>query len=70
MELCDARLEPRQSSLLMGAASCDVPAIVLSGGPGGTDNPRQTSDGYQCLAKFSEAIRAGKMSLSDLVKRS
>jgi L-arabonate dehydrase len=56
-------------SLLMGAASCDVPAIVLSGGPmlNGRFRGQIVGSGTS-VWQFSEAIRAGKMSLSDLAE--
>jgi L-arabonate dehydrase len=56
-------------SLLMGAASCDVPAIVLSGGPMLNGRFRgQTVGSGTAVWQFSEAIAAGKMSLSDLAE--
>ena len=56
-------------ALLMGAASCDVPAIVLSGGPMLNGRFRgQTVGSGTSVWQFSEAIRAGKMSLSDLAE--
>ena len=56
-------------ALLMGAASCDVPAIVLSGGPmlNGRFRGQIVGSGTS-VWQFSEAIRAGKMSLSDLAE--
>src|SRR6202011_1288861 len=56
-------------SLLMGAASCDVPAIVLSGGPmlNGRFRGQIVGSGTS-VWQFSEAIRAGKMALSDLAE--
>lgn len=49
-------------SLMMGAASCDVPAIVISGGPmlNGRFKGRQIGSGTD-VWKFSEDVRAGKM---------
>jgi dihydroxy-acid dehydratase len=56
-------------ALLMGAASCDVPAIVLSGGPmlNGRFRGQIVGSGTS-VWQFSEAIRAGKMSLNDLAE--
>jgi dihydroxy-acid dehydratase len=53
-------------SLLMGAASCDVPAIVVSGGP--MLNGRfqgQTIGSGTSVWQMSEDVRAGKMKLED-----
>lgn len=53
-------------SLLMGAASCDVPAIVVSGGP--MLNGRfqdQTIGSGTSVWQMSEDVRAGKMKLQD-----
>jgi L-arabonate dehydrase len=56
-------------ALLMGAASCDVPAIVLSGGPMLNGRFRgQIVGSGTTVWQFSEAIAAGKMSLSDLAE--
>ena len=53
-------------SLLMGAASCDVPAIVLSGGPMLNGRYRgQTIGSGTSVWQFSEAVRAGKMTLAE-----
>src|SRR5262252_8822591 len=50
-------------SLVMGAASCDVPAIVVSGGPmlNGWYCGRTIGSGTD-VWRFSEEVRAGKMS--------
>jgi len=50
-------------SLLMGAASCDLPAIVVSGGPmlNGQYRGRTIGSGTD-VWKLSEDVRAGKMS--------
>jgi L-arabonate dehydrase len=56
-------------SLLMGAASCDLPTIVVSGGPMlngkfcGTDIGSGTD-----VWKFSEDVRAGKMSQAEFME--
>ncbi|MBT3627987.1 MAG: dihydroxy-acid dehydratase, partial [Rhodospirillaceae bacterium] len=52
-------------ALLMGAASCDLPTLVVSGGPmlSGRFRGRQIGSGTDVF-KFSEEVRAGKMSLA------
>lgn len=49
-------------SLIMGAASCDIPAIVLSGGPmlNGKFRGQDIGSGTD-VWKFSEELRAGRM---------
>lgn len=49
-------------SLVMGAASCDLPSIVISGGPmlNGRWNGQQIGSGTD-VWKFSEDVRAGLM---------
>src|SRR6202789_184341 len=49
-------------SLIMGAASCDVPTIVLSGGPmlNGKFRGKDIGSGTD-VWRFSEEVRAGKM---------
>ena len=50
-------------SLVMGAASCDVPAIVLSGGPMLNGHYRGEAIGSGTVVwRFSEAVKAGTMS--------
>ncbi len=53
-------------SLLMGAASCDLPAICVSGGPmlNGHYKNKLIGSGTS-VWQFSEDVRAGKMSMSD-----
>jgi len=53
-------------SLLMGAASCDLPAIMLSGGPmlNGRYRGRTLGSGTD-VWKFSEDVRAGQMSMEE-----
>jgi dihydroxy-acid dehydratase len=50
-------------ALLMGAASCDLPAIIVSGGPmlNGKFQGRDIGSGTD-LWRFSEDVKAGKMS--------
>ena len=56
-------------SLLMGAASCDVPAIAVSGGPmlNGKFRGEDIGSGT-AVWRFSEAVRAGEMSLADFME--
>jgi L-arabonate dehydrase len=53
-------------ALVMGAASCDVPALVVSGGPmlNGKYQGRDIGSGTD-LWRFSEEVKAGTMSLQD-----
>lgn len=53
-------------SLVMGAASCDVPALVVSGGPmlNGKFRGEDIGSGT-AVWRFSEEVRAGTMSLKD-----
>ncbi len=55
-------------SLVMGAASCDLPAIVISGGPmlNGRLKGRTIGSGTD-VWKFSEDVRAGIMSPADFM---
>ncbi|MGD0731784.1 MAG: L-arabinonate dehydratase [Terracidiphilus sp.] len=49
-------------SLVMGAASCDVPAIVLSGGPMLNGHYRgETIGSGTAVWRFTDAVKAGKM---------
>jgi L-arabonate dehydrase len=52
-------------SLVMGAASCDVPALVVSGGPmlNGKYQGRDIGSGTD-LWRFSEEVKAGTMTLA------
>ncbi len=56
-------------ALLMGAASVDLPAIMVSGGPmlNGHFRGEIVGSGTH-LWKFSEAVRAGEMSADDFVE--
>jgi L-arabonate dehydrase len=55
-------------ALLMGAASCDVPAIVLSGGPmlNGKYRGKDIGSGTD-VWRFAEEVKAGEMSLADFM---
>jgi L-arabonate dehydrase len=53
-------------ALLMGAASCDLPTVAVSGGPMLNGTFRGTSLGSGTdLWRFSEEVKAGRMSPSD-----
>ncbi len=54
-------------ALLMGAASCDVPSILVSGGPmlNGRYQGRELGSGTDVF-RLDEAYRTGKMSKADL----
>src|SRR6202140_2465471 len=56
-------------SLLMGAASCDLPTIGVSGGPmlNGKFRGQDIGSGTNVWS-FSEDVRAGKMSLADFME--
>jgi dihydroxy-acid dehydratase len=56
-------------ALLMGAASCDLPAIVVSGGPmlNGKFHGKDIGSGTD-LWRFSEDVKAGKMSQQEFVE--
>ncbi|MGH6891482.1 MAG: IlvD/Edd family dehydratase [Dongiaceae bacterium] len=55
-------------ALLMGAASCDLPTIALSGGPmlNGKFRGRDVGSGTS-VWQFSEAVKAGEMTLADFM---
>jgi L-arabonate dehydrase len=55
-------------ALLMGAASCDVPAIVVSGGPmlNGKHQGRDIGSGT-IVWQLSEQVKAGKITLHDFM---
>ncbi|SEB15400.1 IlvD/Edd family dehydratase [Paraburkholderia sartisoli] len=55
-------------ALLMGAASCDVPAIAVSGGPmlNGKHEGRDIGSGT-IVWQLSEQVKAGKISLHDFM---
>jgi dihydroxy-acid dehydratase len=56
-------------ALLMGAASCDLPAIIVSGGPmlNGKFHGKDIGSGTD-LWRFSEDVKAGKMSQLDFLE--
>ncbi|MGQ0565718.1 MAG: L-arabinonate dehydratase [Gemmobacter sp.] len=56
-------------SLLMGAASCDLPAIAVSGGPmlNGRFRGEATGSGTH-IWRFSEAVKAGTMTQADFLE--
>jgi L-arabonate dehydrase len=56
-------------SLVMGAASCDIPAIVVSGGPmlNGKFCGRDIGSGTD-LWRFSEDVKAGRMSVEHFLE--
>ncbi|MFJ8816477.1 IlvD/Edd family dehydratase [Amycolatopsis thermoflava] len=56
-------------ALLMGAASCDLPALVVSGGPmlTGRFRGRQLGSGTAVFA-MSEEVRAGRMPAADFAE--
>ncbi len=55
-------------SLMMGAASCDLPSIVVTGGPmlNGYVNAKPVGAGTH-LWKFSEAVKAGTMTQQEFL---
>jgi dihydroxy-acid dehydratase len=56
-------------ALIMGAASCDIPTLVVSGGPmlNGKFQGRDIGSGTD-VWRFSEDVRAGKMSERDFMQ--
>jgi L-arabonate dehydrase len=55
-------------SLVMGAASCDLPALVVSGGPMLNGHFRgQTIGSGTAVWQMSEDVRGGKMKLADFM---
>jgi L-arabonate dehydrase len=56
-------------ALVMGAASCDVPALVVSGGPmlNGKFQGKDIGSGTD-LWRFSEEVKAGTMKLQDFME--
>ena len=56
-------------SLIMGAASCDLPSLVVSGGPMLNGKYRGTEIGSGTdVWRFSEEVRAGTMSLKEFMQ--
>ncbi|MEE8172024.1 MAG: IlvD/Edd family dehydratase, partial [Alphaproteobacteria bacterium] len=55
-------------ALVMGAASCDLPTMVVSGGPmlSGRFRGKQVGSGTDVF-RYSEMVRAGEMSLADFM---
>jgi len=55
-------------ALMMGAANCDIPAIVVSGGPmlNGDFRGQKIGSGTH-VWKFHEDVKAGRMSLEDFL---
>jgi dihydroxy-acid dehydratase len=55
-------------SLVMGAASCDVPTLVVSGGPmlNGKYRGKDIGSGTD-VWRFAEAVKAGEMTLEDFL---
>jgi len=55
-------------ALLMGAASCDLPTIAVSGGPMLSGRYRgETIGSGTDVFRYSEAVKAGEMSLNDFM---
>src|SRR6187399_1022545 len=56
-------------ALLMGAASCDLPSIMVSGGPmlNGKFQGQDIGSGTH-VWKFTEMLKTGEMKLSDMVE--
>ncbi len=56
-------------ALLMGAASCDLPAVAVSGGPmlSGRFRGGEIGSGTD-VWRFSEDVKAGRMSLADFME--
>jgi len=67
--VCLVGCDKTTPSLLMGAASCDLPAIMVSGGPmlNGYFRGERVGSGTH-LWKFSEAVKAGKMTAAEFVE--
>jgi dihydroxy-acid dehydratase len=67
--VCLVGCDKTTPSLLMGAASCDLPAIMVSGGPmlNGYFRGERVGSGTH-LWKFSEAVKAGEMTAADFVE--
>jgi L-arabonate dehydrase len=55
-------------ALVMGAASCDVPALVVSGGAMLNGNYRGQPIGISHLWKFSEDVKAGVMTQQEFME--
>src|SRR5947209_7416819 len=55
-------------ALVMGAASCDVPALVVPGGAMLNGRYRGKVIGVSDIWRFSEAVRAGSMTLDEFME--
>ena len=57
-------------ALMMGAASCDLPSIVVSGGPmlSGRFRGRTLGSGTD-VWRFADDLRTGAMTMDDLSRR-
>jgi dihydroxy-acid dehydratase len=67
--VCLVGCDKTTPSLLMGAASCDLPTIMVSGGPmlNGYFRGERVGSGTH-LWKFSEAVKAGEMTEAEFVE--
>ena len=67
--VCLVGCDKTTPSLLMGAASCDLPTIMVSGGPmlNGYFKGERVGSGTH-LWKFSEAVKAGEMTAAEFVE--
>jgi dihydroxy-acid dehydratase len=67
--VCLVGCDKTTPSLLMGAASCDLPTIMVSGGPmlNGYFRGERIGSGTH-LWKFSEAVKAGEMTAAEFVE--
>jgi L-arabonate dehydrase len=67
--VCLVGCDKTTPSLLMGAASCDIPTIMVSGGPmlNGYFRGERVGSGTH-LWKFSEAVKAGEMTAAEFVE--
>jgi dihydroxy-acid dehydratase len=67
--VCLVGCDKTTPSLLMGAASCDLPAIMVTGGPmlNGYYKGERVGSGTH-IWKFSEAVKAGEMTAAEFVE--
>ena len=67
--VCLVGCDKTTPSLLMGAASCDLPTIMVSGGPmlNGYFRGERVGSGTH-LWKFSEAVKAGEMTEAEFIE--
>jgi L-arabonate dehydrase len=54
-------------SLVMGAASCDIPTLVVPGGAMLSGNYRGKTIGVSHVWQFSEMVKAGKMTMQEFM---